>query len=270
MILCLDVGNSHIYGGVFAGKEIKFKFRYASDQPGTSDQIGLFFKTVLRESGINPADIKEIALSSVVPSLDYSVTAACIKYFDIDPFLLKPGIKTGLKISIQNPLEVGADRIANAIAATDYFPDKNIIVADFGTATTYCAVTSEKEYLGGVILPGLKIAMQSLHLNTAKLQPVEILKPEQTLGKTTAKNIQSGLYYGQLGAANSIIQNLTQEAFSRKKPVIIGTGGFAYLFETEKLFTTIIPDLILHGLRIALEKNRRATWSTTSKTEIFS
>lgn len=257
MILCLDVGNSHIFGGVFCKDEIKFKFRYSSDQAGTSDQIGSFLKNVLRENEIDPSHIQQISLCSVVPSLDYSITAACIKYFNLDPFMLKPGIKTGLKIGIKEPLGLGADRIANAIAAAHYFPNKNIIVADFGTATTYCAISTDKEYLGGVILPGLKIAMHSLHLNTAKLQPVEILKPEQALGKNTIQNIQAGIYYGQLGAAIKIIDTLTQEAFQGKNPTVIGTGGFAYLFESEKLFSIIVPDLILHGLRIALEKNVR-------------
>jgi type III pantothenate kinase len=256
MLLCLDVGNSHIFGGVLDGEKIKLRFRYASEQVVTSDQFGLFFKAVLRENAIDPKQIIKISLCSVVPSLDYSITAACIKYFNIEPFVLKPGVKTGIKLQVKNPLQLGADRIANAIAAVHQFPDKNIIIIDFGTATTYCAVSATKEYLGGVIMPGLKLEMQALHLNTAKLPPVEIIKPKQTLGKTTEQHIQSGLYYGQLGASRQIIKNLTHEAFGGKKPLIIGTGGFAYLFEQENLFTMIVSDLILHGLRIMLEKNQ--------------
>jgi type III pantothenate kinase len=256
MLLCLDVGNSHIFGGVFADEEIKLRFRYASEQVVTSDQLGLFLKAVLRENAIEPEQISKISLCSVVPSLDYSITSACVKYFNMEPFVLKPGVKTGIKLQVKNPLQLGADRIANAIAAVHHFPNKNLIIVDLGTAATYCAISAAKEYLGGVIMPGLKLAMQVLHLNTAKLPPVEIIKPTQTLGKTTEQHIQSGLYYGQLGASQRIIENLTQEAFAGKKPVIIGTGGFAYLFEKEAVFTIIIPDLVLNGLRLMLEKNR--------------
>ena len=256
MILCLDLGNSHIFGGVIEGHKIKLRFRYPSNQVGTSDQLGLFFTAVLRENHIDPKDIIHISLCSVVPSLDYSVISACIKYFNIEPFILKPGVKTGLKLQINNPLELGADRIANAIAAYTHFPDKNIIVIDFGTATTFCAISKDRAYLGGVILPGLKISLHALFSNTAKLSSVEIIKPQTTLGKTTKTNIQSGLYYGQLGAAKEILHNLTQEIFQGVKPLVIGTGGFAHLFSTENLFTVIIHDLVLQGLRIALEKNQ--------------
>lgn len=255
MILCLDVGNSHIFGGIFEGEEIKLRFRYATALVGTSDQLGIFFRQVLRENHIDHKQIQNLAICSVVPALDYSITAACLKYFDKEPFFIKAGIKTGLKLHIKNPLELGADRMATSIAATNMFPKQNIIIADYGTATTYCAISADNTYLGGVILPGLKTAMQSLHTATAKLPPVEIIKPEDTLGKTTEGNIQAGLYYGQLGAAQLILKNLTNESFAGEKPVIIGTGGFAYLFENEHLFDLIVPDLVLHGLRVALSKN---------------
>jgi type III pantothenate kinase len=255
MILCLDLGNTHIFGGVFQDEAMLITFRYASNQVGTSDQYGLFLKNVLRENAIDPAAIKHIVLSSVVTSLDYSIISACIKYFTIQPIILRPGIKTGLKLSVKNPLEVGADRIANAIAAVAHFPNRNILVWDFGTASTCTAISANKEYLGGAILPGLRIAMQSLHLNTNRLFPVEIITPEQTLGKSTEHNIQSGIYFGHLGAVKEITANLTREVFSHMPPVIIGTGGFAPLFRDERIFDTMIPDLILHGLRLVLEKN---------------
>lgn len=257
MILCVDIGNSHIFGGVFADNDIKLRFRYASQHAGTSDQIGLFLKQVLKENHIDSSFIEDIAICSVVPSLDYSIVSACIKYFNINPFMLKPGTKTGLKLMIKHPAELGADRIATAIAAIEKFPDKDLLVIDFGTATTICAISAKKEYLGGIIMPGMKTAMQALYMNTAKLAAVEILKPESALGKTTQHHIQAGLYYGQLGGIKEIIKNLTTEAFAGKKPVIIGTGGFANLFEKEKIFTTIMPDLVLDGLRVALHKNVR-------------
>ena len=256
MILCLDIGNSHIFGGVFQQAQLKQRFRYSSQQVCTSDQFGLFLKTVLRENNIEPDAIQKIAISSVVPSLDYSITAACIKYFNINPLLLKAGIKTGLKLCVKNPLEVGADRIANAIAAADHFESKNVIVVDFGTATTVCVVNAKKEYLGGTIMPGIKIAMQSLHQHAAKLAPVDIVKPNQVLGKTTETNIQSGIYFSQLGSVKEIIRRLKNENFSNQELIVIATGGFAHLFEEEKIFTLIIPDLVLQGLRLVLEKNQ--------------
>lgn len=255
MILCLDVGNSQIYGGVFTQDTIQLRFRLTTQSGNTSDQFGIFLKSVLRENNINPEVIKKIAICSVVPHIDYSLRSACLKYFDIEPFILQAGVKTGLKIKYRNPLEVGADRIANAIAAAQKFPDKNIIVVDLGTATTFCAVSSKKEYLGGVILTGMRLAMEALQNNTAKLFSVEIVTPAATLGRSTAESIQSGLFYGQLGAIREIIQRLNKEAFAGQTAKIIGTGGFAHLFEKEKLFTAIVPDLVLDGLRFALEIN---------------
>lgn len=255
MILCLDIGNSQIFGGVLKGEDIQLHFRYPTQRGTTSDQFGLFLKEVLRENKIATEAIKQIAICSVVPHLDYSLRSACIKYFDIEPFMLQAGVKTGLKIKYRNPLEVGADRIANAIAAVKLFPQKNIIVVDMGTATTFCAVNSGKEYLGGIILPGIRLSMESLSNNTAKLFAVEIVQPETALGRSTIESIQSGLYFSQLGAIREITRQITRETFADKKPLIIGTGGFASLFEKEKIFDAIMPDLILQGLKSALEMN---------------
>lgn len=255
MILCFDIGNSHIFGGVLIGNDIKLRFRYNSNQIGTSDQIGLFILNVLRANGIEPKQLEHVAICSVVPSLDYSFNAACLKYLNTTPFILKPGVKTGLKLDVKNPLEVGSDRIATAIAAIDKFPNKNIIIIDYGTATTHCAISKNKTFLGGTITPGIKISMEALTHNTAKLPAVEIKTPTETLGKTTITNIQSGLYYSQLGASKIIIENLTKEAFQNEKPIIIGTGGFSHLFKDEGLFDCIAHDLVLFGIKIALEKN---------------
>ncbi|MDX2165150.1 MAG: type III pantothenate kinase [Gammaproteobacteria bacterium] len=254
MILCLDVGNSHIYGGVFDNDTLILQFRYPTTAVSTSDQLGIFFRQVLQENNINISNITEISVGSVVPSIDYSVRAAAIKYFNKDPFFLKAGVKTGLKISYKNPLEVGADRIACAIAATNQFPQKNLVIVDFGTATTFDVVRSDNNYLGGVIMPGIKISMSALNENTAKLPPVNILKPDTIIGQTTIANIQAGLYFGHLGAVNKIIDKISEEAFDHKKPLIIGTGGFSSLFESENIFTAIIPELVLHGLRLAHAK----------------
>ncbi len=256
MILCLDIGNTHIYGGLFVNQKIKLRFRYPSTYPCTSDVLGLFLRNVLSENGMDTGKIKAISLCSVVPSLDYSVVAACKKYFAIDPLELKPGVKTGLKLDIKNPLEVGADRIANAVAAIDHFPNKNIMIVDFGTATTICAINKQHTYLGGAILPGMKLSMEALSQKAAKLSDVDITAPKQALGKSTSMNIQSGLYYGQLGAIKEIIARIKTEAFSGESVMLISTGGYAHLFEQQKFFTVNVTDLILHGLYVIWEKNQ--------------
>ncbi len=255
MILALDVGNSQIYGGLFLGDQMKISFRRNSKQGSSSDEIGVFLRTVLRENGFDPASVKEIVVCSVVPDVIYSLKGACRKYFDKDPFILQPGVTTGLNIMYRNPTEVGADRIANAIAATHLYPNRNLIIVDLGTATTFCAVTETKKYLGGSIIPGLRISMESLESRTAKLPSVEIVTPESALGKTTVSSIQSGLFFAHLGAIREISNRLTAECFPGTEPFIIGTGGFAHLFDREKCFHTTQADLVLKGLLIALQLN---------------
>lgn len=256
MLLCLDVGNSHIFGGIFEDDQLRLSFRYPSNQVSTSDQIGVFLKSIFRENGLKASKVADIAICSVVPHLVYSLRSACLKYFSCEPFVLQAGVRTGLRVMGKNPHAIGADRIANSIGATHLFPNKNIIVVDFGTATTFCAINARRDYLGGPILPGLRISMESLTHHAAMLSPVSIVAAPDCLGQTTEHNIQSGLYFGQLGAVKEIVGRLSQEGFQGVSPILVGTGGFAHLFETEKLFTAIIPDLVLHGLRIALKRNR--------------
>jgi type III pantothenate kinase len=255
MKLCLDVGNSHIYGGVYESGRALLTFRKAPKPTSSSDEYGLFFRTVLRENGIDPNQVVEIALCSVVPEAVYAISAACQKYFDIRPFTLKAGVKTGLKILYRNPLEVGADRIANAIAGVELFPGKNLIILDLGTATTLCAVGEDRSYRGGVILPGLKMSMQALESGTSKLGSVEIIRKEICLGRTTNSSIQSGLYFGHLGALREIMHRIQLEEFEGERPTVIATGGFATLFGGTGLFDQIVQDLVLRGLLAVLEMN---------------
>lgn len=248
MILCIDIGNSQIHGGVFNDDELVMQFRKTSRQQFSSDEIGLFLKMVLRENDIAPDTISGISICSVVPDLNHSIRNGCLKYFKIEPFFLKAGVKTGLKIKYRNPLEVGTDRIANAIAATSLFPNKNIIVIDFGTATTFCAISKTKDYLGGIILPGIRISMEVLESKAAQLPSVEIKKPENVVGRSTVESIQSGLFYGQVGTVREIKNKIISEVFSDDVPVTIGTGGFSSLFESEGLFDLTLPTLVLKGL----------------------
>lgn len=258
MILLLDVGNTQIFGGVVKEnkpEDIIFSFRKSTNSASSSDEIGLFLKNVLQESKINPDQIKKIGICSVVPSTMHSLKGACQKYFKITPFVLQAGVKTGLKIKYRNPVEVGADRIANSIAATHLYPNKNVVVIDLGTATTFCAVTKDKDYLGGAIIPGLRISMEALESRTAKLPSVEIIKPELACGRSTIESIQSGLYFSHLGAMKEIVSLYKKEVFNGEQPLVIATGGFSRLFSEAKIFDAEIPNLVLFGLNLAIQMN---------------
>ncbi len=255
MKLCLDVGNSHIYGGVYAGGDALLTFRKSSKMGSSSDEYGLFFRSLLRENDLDPAKITRIALCSVVPEMVYAISATCQKYFDIRPFILQAGVKTRLKIQYRNPLEVGTDRIANAMAGVRLYPNENLIIVDLGTATTLCVIGKERAYRGGVILPGLRMSMQALESGTSKLGSVEITPMDICLGRTTTESIQSGLYYGHLGALREIMQHISQEEFSGQQPRVIATGGFASLFDGTAVFDRVVPDLVLQGLLAALQLN---------------
>ena len=252
MIMCLDIGNTHIYGGVFKDEKLILRFRKPSQVRASSDEIGLFLKAVLRENDIDPDAIEAIGLCSVVPDAIYSTRSACKKYFDRSPFELNPETKSGLKVSYHNPKDVGADRIANAIAACHMVPNRNLVIVDFGTATTFCAVSAQREYLGGVIAPGLRIGMEALEDRTAKLPPVEIIKKEHVIGQDTISSIQSGVYFSNLGMVKEVLERIRHEAFSADAPFVIATGGFAYLFKESGLFNSIETDLVLNGIRLAM------------------
>ena len=256
MILCLDVGNGQIFGGLYDHHaNLKLRFRRRSVKNASSDELGLFLRSVLRENNYQVEEIKKIGICSVVPDVIYSLNNACQNYFQVEPFLLRPGVKSGLQIKYRNPIELGADRIANSIAAIVLHPNKNILIVDLGTATTFCAISSKKEYLGGAILPGVKIAMESLVKNTAKLPTVEIIRPVNACGRSTVECIQSGLYYSNVGMLKELSSQLTEECFKGERPIIIGTGGFSGLFADSQLFDEINPNLVLFGIYQSLLMN---------------
>lgn len=266
MILTLDAGNSQIFGGLFEGGDLTVRFRKTSRPLTSSDEMGLFLRDVTRENGRDPASIDQIAICSVVPDIIYSLRSCSRKYFHIDPFILQPGVKTGLKIGYRNPLEVGPDRIANAIGGAHLYPGRHLIVVDFGTATTFDVVRAGRDYLGGIILPGLRIAMEALEKNTARLPSVEIAPPDAVVGRSTVESIQSGLYFGNRAMVKELTREIRNEAFGGEPAVVIGTGGFSRLFEREKLFDALLPDLVLVGLSRALELNEGGSrpWSGPS------
>lgn len=255
MILCLDVGNSQLYCGVYEDERLVAQFRRTSSARASSDELGLFLLTALRENGVDPKSVTRIALSSVVPDMIYSLRSCCQKYFHQDPMVLRPGIRTGLKILYKDPKEVGADRIADAIGALKLFPDRNLIVVDFGTATTFTAITRAGEFLGGNIIPGVRLSLEALVERTAKLPSVEIVPVVEAIGRSTVESIQNGLFWSNVGTVKELVQRMTAEAFPGERPFVVGTGGFSHLFANEGLFDAVVPDLILVGLREALRLN---------------
>lgn len=256
MNLCIDVGNSQLHGAVYEdNKRLLMQIRKESSNRVSSDEMGLFLVSALREKGIASEKINRIGVSCVVPEEVFTLKIACRDYFNTEPLFLESGVKTRLKIKTRNPLEVGADRIANAIAVTELYPDKNVVVVDFGTAITLDAVSGEREYLGGSICAGLGLAMEALGTKTAKLPHVEIVKSSNALGRSSIESIQGGLYFGYLGLVRELVGRIGSEAFGGKEHRVVATGGYSQLYKEEKLFDDIIPDLVLQGVNKMLELN---------------
>lgn len=255
MRLCVDIGNSQIYVGLFRGDSLVLRFRRVTERGASSDELGLFFRHAVRENGFEPADINALGFCSVVPDLNHAMVNASRRYFNIEPFVLRAGVKTGLKIRYKNPAEVGADRIAGAVGGVRRYPGQDIIIIDFGTATTIEAVTADRDYLGGAIVPGLGISMRALEQNTARLPKVEIVRLDRACGRSTVESIQSGLYWGHLGLIRELRDRIARECFGDANPVVIATGGFSGLLAGVGLFQDIHPDLVLEGIKIAQELN---------------
>ena len=255
MILALDIGNSQIFCGVFEREQLKVQVRYASKAQISSDEFGVFLRGALRENGVDPESIKTIGISSVVPELNYALRACSQKYFNVEPMILQPGVKTGLKVDYKDPKEVGSDRIADAIGAVKMFPNRDLILVDFGTATTVCAISKDKVFLGGNIMPGIRLSMEALEAKTSKLPSVEISSVKEVIGKTTVDSIRNGLYWSNVGMIKEITSRISEEVFSGNPPLKLATGGFSHLFDKENLFDHVVTDLILVGIVEALKIN---------------
>lgn len=255
MILTIDVGNTSSTFGLFDGEKNVLQFRKSTNIHSSSDEIGIFMRDALRENGFDWHQIEKIGCCSVVPSINYSLSSACAKYFGKDPLFIQAGIKTGLKLKYSNPKEIGADLIAAAMGAVNLFPNRDLIIVDLGTATTLELVSKDKEFLGGSIMPGLKISVDALASGTAKLPSVEIAKPEHIFGSTTPEAIQVGLYYGNAGAIKEICYQYQKQVFKGEKPFVVGTGGFAKMFGEYNLFDQIVPELVLLGVKCAIDMN---------------
>lgn len=254
MFLAIDVGNTHIMLGVYQDDKIKVYWRLATRRDSTEDELGMIIKNLLQNNSLNLADIDLIAISSVVPPLMYSLDRMARKYFDLEPLIIGPGIKTGLNIVTDNPREVGADRIVNAVAALDLYGGPLIIV-DFGTATTYCAISAEGDYLGGVIAPGIGISMEALFEKAAKLPRVEIMRPSRVIGKDTIASMQSGIVFGFVGQVDGIVRRITNELGGN--PFVVATGGFASMIARESdTIKEVNALLTLEGLRLISKLNK--------------
>jgi type III pantothenate kinase len=259
LILVLDVGNTNIVLGVYDGKNLTADWRLATDNKRTADEYGIQVTQLFMQKNIKLEEVEGVIISSVVPNIMYTVEHMVRKYFNKTPMVVGPGIKTGINIKYDNPKEVGADRIVNAVAAHEVYPGRPLILIDFGTATTFCAVTKNGDYLGGTICPGIKISADALFERAAKLPRVELVKTPGVICKNTVTSIQAGIIYGYTGSVDFIVEKMKEEmeAYGEANPTVIATGGLATLISRDsKHIEKVIPDLTLEGLRIIYEKNR--------------
>ena len=253
MIMVFDVGNTNIVLGVFRTGELVQYWRLSTVRHRTDDEYGILLKDLFDSSGLTFADIEAVVMSSVVPPVNPTLERTCQKYLHITPLVVGPGIKTGMPIKYENPREVGADRIVNAVAAYEQYGGPLIIV-DFGTATTFCAVSARGEYLGGAIAPGIAISTEALFARAAKLPRVELIKPPSVIGKNTVNSMQSGFIYGFAGQVNGIVERMKREMAG--SPVVVATGGLAELIAEEAAAIDKVDTyLTLTGLRIIYERN---------------
>ncbi|MCM8900169.1 type III pantothenate kinase [Caldicoprobacter algeriensis] len=254
MLLVMDIGNTNIVAGVYNGKKLLSHWRLASDRDKSADEFAMVILGLFKYNGLSPKDVDAIAISSVVPPMMNAIEEMCRKYFNVKPLIVGPGIKTGINIRYENPKEVGADRIVNAVAAYEIYGGP-IIVVDFGTATTFCAISDKGEYLGGCIAPGITISTEALYQRTAKLPKVELVKPPQVICKNTISSIQAGIIYGYVGQVDYIVRRMKKE-LGREDAKVIATGGLAHMIaEESETIEEINPLLTLEGLRIIYERN---------------
>ncbi|KGA96324.1 pantothenate kinase [Alkalihalobacillus alcalophilus ATCC 27647 = CGMCC 1.3604] len=255
MILVMDIGNSNIGLGVYRQDKLVFNWRMATNRQKTEDEYAVTLKSLFNEAEMTFRDVEGIIIASVVPPIMYTMQQMCKKYFALEPLIIGPGIKTGLNIKYDNPKEVGADRIVNAVAAIEKYGSPLIIV-DFGTATTYCFINEHNQYIGGAIAPGISISTEALFSKAAKLPRIEISKPPHILGKNTVHAMQSGIFYGYVGQVDGIVNRIKAE--SESVPKVIATGGLAELISEQSESIDIVDKyLTLSGLHKIYKKNTK-------------
>lgn len=257
MILVLDVGNTNIVLGIYQEKKLLVEWRLSTDYKRTADEYAIQVTQLFYQSAVDMKSIEGVIISSVVPNIMYSLEHMVRKYFNATPIIVGPGVKTGINIKYDNPKEVGADRIVNAVAAYETYK-KALIIIDFGTATTFCAIAKNGDYLGGTICPGIKISSEALFERAAKLPRVELVKPDTVICKNTVASMQAGIIYGYIGQVDYIVSKMKKEmqAKGEEEPVVVATGGLAKLIAKDSnTIDKVEPFLTLDGLRIIYQKN---------------
>ena len=253
MLLVIDVGNTNTVLGLYDGDDLVHDWRLRTVVDHTVDEYGMLIYNLYKNSKVSPKAIKAIIISCVVPPMLHILEPLCKKYFNIKPMIVGPGIKTGMPIYYDNPREVGADRIVNAVAAFERYKG-DIIVVDFGTATTFDYVSAKGEYMGGCICPGIMISSEALFQKAAKLPRIEIIRPKTVIGKDTVSSMQAGILYGYAGLVDGLVERIKGEV--KSDPKVIATGGLAKIIASETKSIHIVDDMLtLEGLRIIYKRN---------------
>ncbi len=253
MLFTIDIGNTSINMGLFQGEQLVNAWRLMSGTERSADEYGSLVYSLLQHHGVPMSAIRGTVLCSVVPPLIPVFEEVCSKYLDSKAMIVEPGIKTGLRLLVDNPRELGPDRVANVVAGTKLY-GKPLVVIDFGTATTFDVVSAEGDFLGGAIAPGITIASEALFSRTAVLPRIELLRPRHAIGRGTVSAMQSGIIFGYIGLIEKILKEITAEL--QAKPVVVATGGYADKFaEQVPAIDVSNPDLSLTGLRMIYEMN---------------
>ncbi len=257
MIFTMDIGNTNMKTALFDGDQMVNYWRVSTNKQYTSDEYGILLCNLFAHEGVDPAQVEGIAISSVAPTINFTIEHMCRNYFHQAPMFVGPGIKTGINIRYENPRELGSDRIANAVAAYAEYGAPCIFI-DFGSATTFGVVDEGGTFLGGCICPGVKLASEALVTGTAKLPRFELTRPDRVIGRTTLTNLQSGMYYGYVGLVRNIVRKMKQEL--GREATVVATGGMALLFsEDAKCIDKLDGLLTLKGLRLIYERNHEGT-----------